>query len=53
MFIHTENKKLGRDSSGGIATRYRLDAQGSNPGGGQEIPYLSIPALGLTQPPTK
>jgi hypothetical protein len=26
---------VGRDSSVGIATRYRLDVRGSNPGGGE------------------
>jgi hypothetical protein len=37
---------VGRDSLVGIETRY-----GSNPGGGQDFPYLSRPALGPTQPP--
>ena len=42
----------GSGSSVGIATDYRLDGPGSNPGG-DEIFHLSIPALGPTQPPVK
>jgi len=39
-------------SSVGIATDYRLDGPGSNPGG-DEIFRPSRPALGPTQPPVK
>jgi len=39
-------------SSDGIATDYRLDCPGSNPGG-DEIFRLSRPALESTQPPVK
>ena len=42
----------GPGSSVGIATDYRLDGQGSKPGG-DEIFRPSRPALGLTQPPVK
>jgi len=42
----------GPDSSVGVATDYRLDGPGSNPGG-DEIFRLSKPALGPTQPPVK
>ena len=42
----------GPGSSVGIATDYRLDDPGSNPGGG-EIFRLSRPALGPTHPPVK
>jgi len=42
----------GLGSSVGIATDYRLDGPGSNPGG-DEIFRLSRPALGPTQRPVK
>ena len=42
----------GPGSSVGIATDYRLDGPGSNPGG-DEIFVPSRPALGPTQPPLK
>jgi hypothetical protein len=35
----------------GIATRYRLDVRGSNPGGGLDCPHPSRPSLGPIQPP--
>ena len=44
--------KLWASSSVGIATDYRLDGPGSNPGG-DEIFRPSRPALGPTQPPVK
>jgi len=40
------------DSSVGIATGYRLDGQGLNPGG-DVIFRVSRPALGPTKPPVK
>ena len=42
----------GPGSSVGIATDYRLDVPGSNPGG-DEVFRPSRPALGPTQPPVK
>ena len=42
----------GPGSSVGIATDYRLDGPGSNPGG-DEIFHPSRPALGPTQPPVQ
>ena len=42
---------LGRDSSVGIATRYRLDGPGIESRCGRDFPPLSIPALRPTQPP--
>jgi hypothetical protein len=42
----------GPGSSVGIATDYRLEGPGSNPGG-DEIFRPSRPALGRTQPPVK
>ena len=44
--------KGGPGSSVGIASDYRLDGSGSNPGG-DEIFRPSRPALGPTQPPVK
>ena len=42
---------MGQDSSDGIVTRYGLEVQGSNLGGGRDFPHRSRPALGPTQPP--
>jgi hypothetical protein len=44
---------VGRDSSVGIAIRYRLDGPGIESRWGQDFPHPSRPALGLTQPPIK
>jgi hypothetical protein len=43
----------GSDSSFGIATGYELDGPGIESQWGEDIPYLSRPALGPTQPPVK
>jgi len=54
-FIPHKEKKLDRGwagSSVGIATDYRLDGPGSNPGG-DEIFRPSRPALEPTQPPVQ
>jgi hypothetical protein len=42
---------LGRDSSGGIATRYRLDGPRIESRWGQDFQHPSRPALGPAQPP--
>ena len=42
---------VGRDSSVGIATCYRLDGPGIESLWGLDFPYTSRPALGPTQPP--
>jgi hypothetical protein len=42
---------LGRDSSVGIATRYRLDGPGIESWLEGDFPNPSRPALGPTQPP--
>ena len=43
----------GRDSSVGIATRYRLDGPGIEFRWGRDFPYPSRPALRPTQPPVQ
>jgi len=40
---------MGRDSSAGIATCYRLDGLGIEPRWRRDFPHLSRPALGPTQ----
>ena len=56
MFVklfHWQNS-VTRDSSVGIATRYRLDCPGIEPlWGGRDTPHPSIPTLGPTQPPVQ
>ena len=42
---------VGRDSSVGIGTRYRLDCPGIESWLGRHIPLPSTPALGITQSP--
>ena len=44
-------KKVGRDSSVGIATRYGLDGPGIESRWGRDFPHPSRPALGPTHPP--
>ena len=44
---------MGRDSSVGIATRYRLDGPGIESGWGRDFPLPSKPSLGHTQPPVQ
>ena len=44
---------VGRYSSVGIATRYRLDGPGIESRWGRDFPHLSRPALGPTQPPVQ
>jgi len=51
-FEHGTYKICGPGSSVGIATDYRLDGPGSNPGGG-EIFRPFRPVLGPTQLPVK
>ena len=52
FIFQVTNLRGGPGSSVGIATDYRLDGPGSNPGGDQIFrPYK--PALGPTQPPVK
>jgi hypothetical protein len=43
-------RQVGRDNADGIATRYELEGQGSNPDGGRDFPHLPRPALGPNQP---
>jgi len=52
IYIYIYTHICGLGSTVGIATDYRLDGPGSNPGG-DEIFRLSRPALGPTQPPVK
>jgi len=52
MFLLKYLAHCGPGSSISIATDYRLDGLGSNPGG-DEIFRLSGPALGPTHPPVK
>ena len=42
---------MGRGSSVGIATRYRMDGPGIESRWGARFPYTFRPALGPTQPP--
>jgi hypothetical protein len=42
-----------RDSSGGIATRYRLDGSGIESRWGRDFPRLARPAPGSTHPPVQ
>ena len=44
---------VGRDSVGGIATRYGLDSPGIESRWRRDFPHLSRPALGPTQPPVQ
>ena len=52
IFCCCNSLYCGPDSSVGIATDYRLDGPGSNPGG-DEIFRLSRLALGPAQPPVQ
>ena len=45
------HESTGQDGTVGIVTCYRLDSLGSKSQGGRDFLYLSIPALGPTQPP--
>jgi len=47
---HRINRKVGRDSSVGIVTRYGLDGPGIAYRCGRDILLPSRPTLGLTQP---
>ena len=44
---------MGRDSSVGIATRYRLDSPGIESRWGRDFPHPSRLFLGPTQPPVQ
>jgi hypothetical protein len=44
-------KRVGRDSSVGIATDYGLDGPGIESRWGRNFSHMSRPALGPTQPP--
>jgi hypothetical protein len=44
---------MGRDSSVGIATGYRLDSPGIESWWGRDYSHTSRPALGPTQPPAQ
>jgi len=52
QFYHRSKNHDEPGSSVGMATDYRLDGPGSNPGG-DEIFLPSRPAMGPTQPPVK
>ena len=52
IYIYILKNNCGLGSSVSIATDYRVDGLGSNPGG-DEIFRLSRLALGPTQPPVK
>ena len=49
VYIYT----VSRDSSVGIATRYRLEGPGIEFGWGRDFPHLFRPALGPNQPPVQ
>ena len=51
MKIMGEHVFMGRDSSVGIATRYRLDGPGIESWWGLDFLHPPRPALGPTQPP--
>jgi hypothetical protein len=44
---------IGRNSAVGTATHYRMDGTGMDSQQGRDLPHLSIPALGPTQPPVQ
>ena len=48
---NNNNNNLGPKSLVGIATRYGLDGSGIKSRWGRELPHLTRPALGPTQPP--
>jgi hypothetical protein len=50
-YVSKARDGLGRDSSVGIATRYRLDGPGIEFRWGRNFPHPSIPTLEHTQPP--
>ena len=52
-FLSLPSTSVGRDSSVDIATRYGLDGPGIESRWGRDIPQLSRPALGPTQPPVQ
>ena len=49
--ITTYTVSVGRDSAVGTATRYGLDGPGIESRWGRNVPHLSRPALGPSQPP--
>jgi len=52
-YHQTLSLRVGRDSSVGIATGYRLGGPGIEPGGGRDFPYPSRPALGPIKLPAQ